>query len=262
MVSCVSGPAIEASRHSPPQPVWPGMAQSEWTAFNPTRPLSPIFSPPQSTTPTTAIPMDGPMELPPKVPPKSPQLESGGSPRLKGSSGLSPTNKSLANSPSKQSLRPAQASAEQQTGRPQTPPKHSPRTSPTRRQATASLTTKGVTASPTSKAAEGSPTQKAVESSLKPAALIVEIPVLERGRPVARSGSKKDNAVHGDASDYAKLPNGLRPKEAAIMLPESEKETLRKQANTQAERFEILGARHVATLSKVRYPVRCGSSLY
>ena len=36
------------------------------------------------------------------------------------------------------------------------------------------------------------------------------------------------------------------------MLPEMEKETLRKQASSQAERFEILGAKHVNNLSKVR----------
>lgn len=39
--------------------------------------------------------------------------------------------------------------------------------------------------------------------------------------------------------------------EAAFMLPETEKETLRKQASTQAERFEILASKHVSKLSRV-----------
>jgi hypothetical protein len=39
--------------------------------------------------------------------------------------------------------------------------------------------------------------------------------------------------------------------EAVLVLPESEKATLRKQAAGQAEQFEVLGAKHVQELSRV-----------
>jgi hypothetical protein len=39
--------------------------------------------------------------------------------------------------------------------------------------------------------------------------------------------------------------------EAVLVLPESEKATLRKQAAGQAEQFEVLGAKHVNELSRV-----------
>jgi hypothetical protein len=51
--------------------------------------------------------------------------------------------------------------------------------------------------------------------------------------------------------DIPKMPTGLRPMEAVLVLPESEKATLRKQAAGQAEQFEVLGAKHVNELSRV-----------
>jgi hypothetical protein len=50
----------------------------------------------------------------------------------------------------------------------------------------------------------------------------------------------------------ASLPMGLKPMEAVFVLPNSEKDTLRKQAFVQAEQFEILGSRLVTQLSRVR----------
>jgi hypothetical protein len=47
------------------------------------------------------------------------------------------------------------------------------------------------------------------------------------------------------------LPVGLKPMEAVIVLPNSEKDTLRKQAIVQAEHFEILGSKLVTQLSRV-----------
>jgi hypothetical protein len=79
------------------------------------------------------------------------------------------------------------------------------------------------------------------------------VPILDRGRPMARTKSQRDAATkqREQSIDFVRLPTGLRPLEAAIMLPETEKDTLRQQAWSQAERFEILGARHVHNLSKV-----------
>ncbi|KAF2093169.1 hypothetical protein NA57DRAFT_48632, partial [Rhizodiscina lignyota] len=83
--------------------------------------------------------------------------------------------------------------------------------------------------------------------------------ILERGRPFKRSGSRKKSPKKSPVLDAAsprsddgnwRLPNGLRPCEAVTKLPDSEKEALRKQATGQAEQFEILGARNVASLSR------------
>jgi hypothetical protein len=72
--------------------------------------------------------------------------------------------------------------------------------------------------------------------------------VLDRGRPIVRSRSTK--TMKDELTDYATLPTGLLPADATIVMPHLEKETLRKQASSQAERFEILGTKHVNTLSK------------
>lgn len=84
--------------------------------------------------------------------------------------------------------------------------------------------------------------------------------ILERGRPIKRTLSKKTtpkksptSATTSPKTDQGnwKLPHGMRPSEAVVRLPDSEKETLRKQATGQAEQFEILGSRNVASLSRV-----------
>jgi hypothetical protein len=48
------------------------------------------------------------------------------------------------------------------------------------------------------------------------------------------------------------LPMGLKPVDAVLVLPNSEKDTIRKQAIVQAEHFEILGSKLVTQLSRVR----------
>ena len=47
------------------------------------------------------------------------------------------------------------------------------------------------------------------------------------------------------------LPTGLKPVEAILVLANTEKDLIRKQAIGQAENFEILGSKLVAQLSRV-----------
>jgi hypothetical protein len=82
--------------------------------------------------------------------------------------------------------------------------------------------------------------------------------IMERGRPVKRKESaqppappENETSPKEDADEYATLPTGLQPMQAALILPDSEKQKLRKQAASQAERFEILNYQEVAGLSKV-----------
>jgi hypothetical protein len=83
--------------------------------------------------------------------------------------------------------------------------------------------------------------------------------IMERGRPVKRKESVPppvttplETSPKVETDEYATLPMGLQPMQAALILPDSEKQKLRKQATSQAERFEILGYQEVSGLSKVR----------
>lgn len=70
----------------------------------------------------------------------------------------------------------------------------------------------------------------------------------DRGRTIVRAKSIK--SMKEELIEYATLPTGLLPADATIVMPQFEKESLRKQASSQAERFEILGSKHVNSLSK------------
>ena len=81
---------------------------------------------------------------------------------------------------------------------------------------------------------------------------------MERGRPVKRKESVQppdtatiDTSPKEEMDEYATLPMGLQPMQAALILADSEKQKIRKQATAQAERFEILGYQEVAGLAKV-----------
>jgi hypothetical protein len=89
-----------------------------------------------------------------------------------------------------------------------------------------------------------------VQQPVQPVQRNVSPCVLDRGRPIVRSKSTKSLKKDSDLIDYATLPTGLLPADATIVMPYCEKEILRKQASSQAERFEILGTKHVNNLSK------------
>lgn len=83
--------------------------------------------------------------------------------------------------------------------------------------------------------------------------------VMDRGRPIRRSNSKKPRSrtnseatdATAQAADTWKLPRGMRAVEANMHMHDTEKETLRKQAHDQAEKFEVLNKRDVASTSRV-----------
>jgi hypothetical protein len=79
---------------------------------------------------------------------------------------------------------------------------------------------------------------------------------MERPRPVKKH--KQSSSLSYLVKPYEtetngpELPTGMRPMEAVLILPDAEKESLRQQAAGQAEQFEVLGAKHVSDLSRVR----------
>lgn len=73
---------------------------------------------------------------------------------------------------------------------------------------------------------------------------------LEVGSPEAKQSALLASAIEPQTGESS-LPSGLRPMEAVLVLPNSEKDIIRKQAIGQAENFEILGSKLVAQLSRV-----------
>jgi hypothetical protein len=82
------GSVLSPVAYKPPRPrtsspplAWPLTARPvEWTTFNPTRPLSPIFSPTGSLTPTSTY-HESALEVGPAVPPKPAAYQSPPPPR-------------------------------------------------------------------------------------------------------------------------------------------------------------------------------------
>ena len=90
-----------------------------------------------------------------------------------------------------------------------------------------------------------------------------ELSVVNRGRPIKRAQSfdHPDRKLSASSSpthfaepkEVWKLPSGLKRTEAIRKLNEHEKQKLQHQAASQADKFEILSERDVATLSKVPF---------
>ncbi|CAI6339194.1 unnamed protein product [Periconia digitata] len=101
-------------------------------------------------------------------------------------------------------------------------------------------------------------TKNAADRSASHNRNISEASVMDRGRPVRRSNSKKPRSrtnseaqdPNAPAADGWKLPQGMRASEASMRMRDTEKATLRQQAMDQAEKFEVLNKRDVASTSR------------
>ena len=224
MVQCVSQPTLNGARPSAMSP-WSSPVPEAVTpaSFNSTRPLSPILSP--TATPTTAVltlpaPDPIPIEIPPKVPPKSPP----------------PKDAILA--PSKANSKGASTLKTKSALRQKDPPTSASSSSPPG-SVSSSPTTRSADPKPLSGPAQGEhPNERSTDTSIK-----------HRGRPGKKSKKSRDLSSEQEPDGW-KLPTGINTLEASQVLPESERDILRKQACGQVERFEILRSKHVKTLSK------------
>ena len=92
-----------------------------------------------------------------------------------------------------------------------------------------------------------------------------------RGRPIKRAQSFSNLQRNASVSSSSlsssppkevwKLPNGLRKNDADLRLSENDKQKLQRQAVCQAEKFEVLSEKDIATLSKVvRFSFVCRST--
>lgn len=229
MVQCVSKPRVNGAQALVLTP-WttPVAEEVSPVTFNPTRPLSPILSP--TTTPTTAgpvlqTPVLSPIEIPPKVPPKSP-----------------PRDKSLP--PSKANSKGSLSTSTMKRSPPPCPPEWPTVTlpsSPPRSGSSSPRTRSADRKSPSGPAQSEQTNENVTDAS-----------IIHRGRPI--KSKKCKNLTSEREPDGWKLPTGIKSLEADLVLPESEKDMLRKQACEQVERFEVLRAKHVKALSKVWIP--------
>jgi hypothetical protein len=285
MTSCVEWPSVDAS---------PESARTQWAAvfptqdtraiapYNPTRPLSPIFSPVEGTTPTTAVHVSprspvSPPDLPPKVPPKQNSNELV-LPARKQSLTSKASRPWLRSSPSKSSLKPGMETLSLATS-----PPNSATSSPVRKDGRSSPIKEKLPAPSKEKLSTSSREKPLVISKEKPLTPSKDKPqtpskekssneaeslLMNRSHPVKNSlrRQKSQPAMFKPNQteifkpseidfDMPKMPTGLRPMEAVLVLPESEKAMLRKQAAGQAEQFEVLGTKHVNQLSRVCFTI-------
>ncbi|KAL9083621.1 MAG: hypothetical protein Q9165_008436 [Trypethelium subeluteriae] len=87
-----------------------------------------------------------------------------------------------------------------------------------------------------------------------------DLSVLNRGRPIKRTQSFDHQERNPSASassisstepkEVWKLPSGLKKSEAVQKLNEADRRKLHRQATSQADKFELLSERDIATLSK------------
>lgn len=85
-----------------------------------------------------------------------------------------------------------------------------------------------------------------------------ESSVMDRGRPVRRGSKRSRSRTTSEATnldepapDNWQLPKGMRVADASRRMQDAEKETLYKQASAQAEKFEVMNKRDVASMSRV-----------
>lgn len=83
-----------------------------------------------------------------------------------------------------------------------------------------------------------------------------ESSVMDRGRPVRRGSKRSRSRTASEVTeeptpDNWQLPKGMRVAEASRRMQEAEKDTLYKQAFAQAEKFEVMNKRDVASMSRV-----------
>ncbi|QDS73645.1 hypothetical protein FKW77_002352 [Venturia effusa] len=257
MVSRVAWPEVT----NPPNAQWATSIRETAAAFNPTRPLSPIFSPVECNTPTTAVPRSptspaSPPDVPPKVPPKTTSDE--GSPVSKTVIKHKPSRGWLKPSSSKQSLkidasRPPMARNGSYSNKPAIEPSPTLSTCATLVTSPASKISPRPDTSPSPhKESEGrlSPTY----GHCRKTSAASDSSILDRPRPVKKH--KKTASLsylaqpYGSATNGSALPTGMRPMEAVLILPDAEKESLQVQAAGQAQQFEVLEAKHVTDLSR------------
>ncbi|OCK83222.1 hypothetical protein K432DRAFT_423538 [Lepidopterella palustris CBS 459.81] len=248
LVSCVTGPSYL-------QPEVAGLIEHQDSfklegpqSLGSGRPLSPILSPVAPSKPVLKVDTDpnilNTLEIPPEVPPKSPSLERRGSPTPRLNTKSSRTQLLTTSATTASAVSPNSAVDARRSPVPHSTPISSP---------------PSALSPPSAIERRGSPKSSDVkqEGMSAHSRNISESSVLDRGRPVRRSSKRQRSRTCSEVNkneavvpDNWTLPKGMRATDASVHFNDVEKENLRKQAWDQAEKFEVLNKRDVASLSR------------
>ncbi|KAF2114692.1 Up-regulated during septation-domain-containing protein [Lophiotrema nucula] len=255
LMSCVTGPSHVASDQaraaSPSEPL-ATIKQETPSTFG--RPLSPILSPGASSKPALKVDTNSVMEtieLPPEVPPKSPYFERKGSPV--------PPRLLSSKSSATQLMTPASTTSGGATPLSaidirRSPGVHAPLPTPL-----SAISNPFSATSPLSGIERSSPRieKRDPMTTYSHSRNQSDTSIMDRGRPTRRSSKRQRSRTESEANnpetpvqDGWKLPKGLRVAEASVRMQEADKELLHKQAQDQAEKFEVLNKRDVASMSR------------
>ncbi|KAJ4356127.1 uncharacterized protein N0V89_004155 [Didymosphaeria variabile] len=253
LMSCVTGP-------SPALEEQPSFALS--TPEQPNRldapatygkPLSPILSPGITSKPALKVDTDviqEDVEFPPQVPPKSPATERKGSP--------SPLKLNTKSSRS-QLTTPATATSAGMTPMSALENRRSPNVNGPLPTPLSAISNPFSAASPSSaldhRASPKIERRDPIAAHSSHNRNLSESSVMDRGRPVRRASKRSRSRTTSEANDEPapdnwQLPKGMRVADASRRMHDAEKETLYKQASAQAEKFEVMNKRDVASMSR------------
>lgn len=252
MMSCVTGPSPARDELSC------NMFTSEQTTRSDApatfgKPLSPILSPGVSTKPALKVDTDviqEDVDSPPEVPPKSPVAERKGSP--------SPLKLNTKSSRS-QLTTPATAAPGGMVSMGTFESRRSPNVNGALPTPLSAISNPFSVGSPSSAVEHrASPMIEKRDPIVSHNRNLSESSLMDRGRPVRRTSKRSRSRTTSETNncdesipDNWQLPKGLRVAEASRLMGDAEKETLYKQASAQADKFEVMNKRDVASMSRV-----------
>ncbi|KAF2190791.1 hypothetical protein K469DRAFT_721696 [Zopfia rhizophila CBS 207.26] len=252
-MSCVTGPAYLQSE----QAISPGSSEISNISKSETsgalgKPLSPILSPGVSSKPALKVDTGNSREgteLPPEVPPKSPSLERKGSP-------VPP--KLNSKSSRTQLMTPASLPSGGVTPLSAIDTRRSPVVNAPFHTPVSAISNPFSAVSPSSAVERrGSPRVERRDPVVSHNRNMSDTSIIDRGRPIRRLSKRQRSRTCSEANNPEapvqgnwKLPKGMRVPDASTRLNEADKEHLHKQAFDQAEKFEVLNKRDVASMSR------------
>ena len=256
-MSCITGPSpvLLTEQTIPPGLLEPVSLSKTEVPSTMGKPLSPILSPGMSMKPALKVDTDvnETLDKRPEVPPKSPTERKGSPSPLK----LNPkSSKTQLMTPS--TIHTAGTTPTSALDFRRSPNVNGPLPTPL-----SAISNPFSAGSPGALDRRGSPRVEkrdpiAVHMASSHNRNMSESSVMERGRPVRRTSKRERSRTCSEAPvadlptpDNWTLPRGMRVAEASMRMPEADKEILHKQAYDQAEKFEVLKKRDVASLSRV-----------
>ncbi|KAF1999146.1 hypothetical protein P154DRAFT_535797 [Amniculicola lignicola CBS 123094] len=253
MMSCVTGPSWMQQQQQQFLSQLSDNSNSNRSDASPSisTPLSPILSPsihPKPTLKVDTVSIVERVDTPPEVPPKSPAIDRKGSP--------SPL-KLVSKSSRPQLMTPASLMSGGSTplsafDNRRSPNSNNPLTTPL----SAASNPFGATSPMSAIDRRPSPRIEKRDPMSSHNRNASDTSIIDRGRPVRRLSKRQRSRTCSEVNapetpvDNWQLPTGMRIPDATLHMKQTDKELLHKQAADQAEKFEVLNKRDVASMSR------------